>query len=115
MKILKIEAFCEVIKLYTDGDGAVQVRESVPTIGKKPGRTLSMIAAEAKDGVITIPRKENANDRLYSTFTVYAAGEAAEGVRYVTDWRRRCSGIFRIIPRRRSLRYLAVPGNSVTA
>lgn len=85
MKILKIEAGCEVIKLYTDEDGDVMVRESVPTVGIKPGWTLSMVPAAAKDGVITLPRMGEKNDRIFSRFTVYANGKAAEGVSRVTD------------------------------
>ena len=81
MKILKIEAGCEVIKLYTDEDGDVMVRESVPTVGIKPGWTLSMVPADAKDGVITLPRMGEKNDRIFSRFTVYANGKAAEGVK----------------------------------
>lgn len=86
MKILKIEAGREVIRLYTDSDGIVSVRERAATVWKKPGRTLSLTKTEAKDGVITLPRKENANDRIYSRFTVYTEdGAEAEGVCYITD------------------------------
>lgn len=85
MKILKIEADRHRIRLYTDTDGAVRVRESVPTVGAKPGRTLSMEEAAATGGIIELQRRPNANDRLYSRFTVYCGEEEAGGVRYVTD------------------------------
>ncbi len=85
MKILKIEASRDAIRLYTDADGAVMVRESVPTVWKKPGRTLSMTAAQAKDGVIELSRMGKDNDRIFSRFTVYVDGKAVEGVSHVTD------------------------------
>lgn len=85
MKILKIEAGNEKIRLYTDTDGAVSVRESVPTVGTKPGRTLSVVNTTATNGVIELPRCENNNDRIYSRYTVYEGGVPAEGVCYVTD------------------------------
>ena len=85
MKILSIETGREAVKLYTDFDGPVMVRESVPTIGVKPGRTLSLVDAVAENGVITLARRENANDRMNSRFTVYVNEEEVEGVCYVTD------------------------------
>ena len=39
MKITAIMADKERIRLCTDFDGSVQVRQSVPTVGPKPGRT----------------------------------------------------------------------------
>ena len=81
MKILKIEADRHRIRLYTATDGAVRVRESVPTVGAKPGRTLSMEEAAATGGIIEQQRRPNANDRLYSRFTVYCGKEEAAGVR----------------------------------
>lgn len=85
MKVLSIETGREAVKLYTDFDGPVMVRESVPTIGVKPGRTLSLVDAVAENGVITLARRENANDRMNSRFTVYVNGKEVEGVCYVTD------------------------------
>ena len=85
MKILKIEATKEEIRLFTDADGKVLVREQAPTVGAKPGRTLSDTAAEAVGGVITLPRMGRANDRIFSRFAVLTGNETAEGVCYVTD------------------------------
>ena len=70
MKIIKIEAGCEAIRLYTDADGAVVVREYVATVGPNPAREISCVETAAVDGVITLPRKENENDRIYSRFAV---------------------------------------------
>ncbi len=85
MNILRIEAGREAIRIITDADGAVVVRESVPTIGVNPGRTLSAVATAAAGGVITLPRFENGNDRIFSRYTVFADGVPVEGVQYVTD------------------------------
>lgn len=85
MNVLKIKANCEEILIYTDTDGSVVVRESVPTISEKPGRTLSTVKTAAVNGVITLPRHENVNDRIYSHYTVYSQGKEASGVCYVTE------------------------------
>lgn len=39
----------------------------------------------AVNGVITLPRHENVNDRIYSHYTVYSQGKEASGVCYVTE------------------------------
>ncbi len=85
MKILRIEAGREVVRIVTDFDGAAVVRECVATIGTKPGRTLSTVETAAVDGVITLPRFENVNDRLFSHYTVFVDGQPVEGICYVTD------------------------------
>ena len=85
MKILKIEAGREYLRLFTDADGAVTVTEYVATVGPNPARVLSVTETAAKDGVIELTRMGEANDRIYSRFEVTADGEKAQGVCYVTD------------------------------
>lgn len=85
MKILRIEAGLQEIRFYTDADGAVIIRESVPTVGNKPGRTLSFARAKSVGGVISLPRHENANDRLYSRYALFTPeGRAIGGAAFVT-------------------------------
>ena len=85
MKVLNIEAGQQFLQIRTDADGPVVVRESVPTVGKKPGRTLSVVRTEAKNGVIELPRCENVNDRLFSRYDLFTPeGESIEGDKYVT-------------------------------
>ncbi len=85
MKILKIEAGREEIRLFTDADGAVVVTECVATVGPNPARVLSVTETAAENGVITVSRKGEENDRIYSRFEVTCGGEKADGVCYVTD------------------------------
>ena len=85
MRVLNIEAGRTSIRIHTDADGSVVVRESVPVIGAKPGRTLSVTQAEAKGSVIELPRRWSANDRMLSRYDLFTpAGEPVEGNRYVT-------------------------------
>lgn len=86
MNILKIEAGREAIRLYTDADGEVIVRERVATVGGKPGRQLSVVKTQAKGGVIELPRQHaDGHDGLFSRYTVQVGDVRAEGVCYVTD------------------------------
>ncbi|MBQ3668310.1 MAG: hypothetical protein II920_03680, partial [Clostridia bacterium] len=88
MKITAIIAEKERIRLCTDFDGSVQVRQSVPTVGPKPGRTLCFGDSRAEHGEIIIPRKEaqcGGRDSIFSRFDVFKDGEAIDGVKYVTD------------------------------
>ena len=85
MKILKIEAGREAVKLYTDMDGAVVVHEYVATVGPNPAREISCVETTAVDGVITLDRKVGETDRIYSRFAVETDGVKADGVCYVTD------------------------------
>jgi len=85
MKILRIEATRTAIRLHTDADGAALLRESAPTIGPKPGRTLTMLPAAAQGGLVELPRLDGARDRIFSRFDLFVNGAAADGARYVTD------------------------------
>ena len=85
MKVLRIEAGRDAIRLFTDSDGAALLRESVATVGDKPGRTLGMTPVEAKDGVVSLPRMAGDRDRIFSRYDLFEGGERVEGVRYVTD------------------------------
>lgn len=85
MKISKIEATREFVRLYADGAGNGTVRESAATIGEKAGRTLSMLPLPLENGAMTLPRFDGERDRIYSRFTVFQDGKEAGGVRYVTD------------------------------
>ena len=84
MKILGIEASSEKLVLRTDSDCRVTVRESVPTVGEKPGRTLAVLCAKAESGTIQLPRYEGGRDRIFSCYDVFCEGEPVKGVRYVT-------------------------------
>ena len=84
MKVLRIEAGREALRLFTDADGAALLRESVPTVGDKPGRTLGLTPVEARGGVIQLPRMEGDRDRLFSRYDLFENGEPAPGARYVT-------------------------------
>lgn len=70
---------------YTDTDGSVIIHEYVATVGPNPARELSCVETAAVNKTFVLPRKENSNDRIYSRFEVYADGQKAEGVCYVTD------------------------------
>ena len=85
MKVLRIEAARDRVRLFTDSDGPALLRESVPTIGSKPGRALTVAPATAKDGVIELPRLDGERDRIFSRFDLFDNGERVEGARYVTD------------------------------
>lgn len=85
MRIGKITAEKERIVLHTDEDGAVQVTETVATVGPKPSRILSVTDTKAVDGCIVLSRWGDGNDRIYSRFSVTCGGEKVAGVCYVTD------------------------------
>ena len=88
MRISAIIAEKEQIRLRADFDGGVQVRQSVPTVGTKPGRTLCFGRYEAERGEIIIPREEaqcGGRDPIFSRFDVFKEGELIDGVKYVTD------------------------------
>lgn len=81
MKITKIEACREEIRLYTDADGAVTVTEFAATVGGAPARVISRTETAAVNGVIALPRNNGEGDRIFSRFSV----SGSEGVCYVTD------------------------------
>ena len=89
MRITGIIAEREHIRLLTDADGRVQVRQSVPTVGKKPGRTIRYDAdLEAVNGQIILPRASRATDGrdpIFSRFDVFQDHKIADGVKYVTE------------------------------
>ena len=85
MKVLRIEAGRDALRLYTDSDGPALLRESVPTVGEKPGRALGMAPVEVSGGVIELPRTDGARDRLFARFDLCEDGQPVPGVRYVTD------------------------------
>lgn len=86
MELLKIEACREVLRLYADADGELQIRENVPTVGKKAGRTLSMQKLVFKDGTAELERRVNGRDRIYSRYTAYENANELGGVHFVTDF-----------------------------
>ena len=87
MRIVKIEATRAQIIIHFDGanGGRALVRETVPVIAEKQGRTLSIAEKEIANGVITLDRFEGKHDRLFSEFSVFMDNTRAEGVRYVTE------------------------------
>ncbi len=85
MKVLRIEAARDRVRLHTDSDGLALLRESVPTVGGKPGRTLAMLEAAAKGGVIELPRLDGQRDRIFSRYDLFEGGEPVDGIHYVTD------------------------------
>ncbi len=89
MRITGITAERDCIRLLTDFDGEVQVRQSVPTVGSKPGRTLRFDAGcRAENGQIVLPREctnGDGRDPIFNRFDVFAGGKIVEGVKYVTD------------------------------
>ena len=86
MEITGITAGRDSIFVHTDADGRVCLRESVPTVGPKPGRTLRMLACEAVNGEISVPRKhDTGRDGIFSRFDVIDGVQFAGGVHYVTD------------------------------
>ena len=85
MKILSIEAGRDAVRLRVDSDGVVLLRESVPTVGEKPGRALFVAPMEAKGGVIQLSRVDGMRDRVFSRYDLFEAGEPVPGVHYITD------------------------------
>ena len=85
MKLLRIEATRDRIRLRTDADGSVLLRESAPTVGPKPGRALTILPVEIKGGVIELPRMDGGRDRIFSRYDLFENGEPVGGARYVTD------------------------------
>lgn len=86
MKITGICTDTKCIRFLTASTGEVTVREKVPVIGDKGGRTLSTVNAVAKDGGFTLPRFDGRRDRTLSRFEVSDAKGIADGVRYVTEF-----------------------------
>ncbi|MBO7359406.1 MAG: hypothetical protein J6U72_06255, partial [Clostridia bacterium] len=84
MRITDIEATLEKVILYADFEGDAWIRESVPTVAEKPGRTLASAKAEIKNGTVELPRFDGERDRIFSRYDVFAGGEPVEGVHYVT-------------------------------
>ena len=87
MIITKIEATASQIVICFDEikNTQVKIRETVPVIAKKQGRTLFFADCEIKDGTAAIDRFCGGHDRLFSEFSVYADNTRIGGVRYVTD------------------------------
>ena len=85
MKILSIEAGRDAVRLRVDSDGVVLLRESVPTVGEKPGRALFVAPMEAKGGVIELSRVDSMRDRIFSRYDLFEAGEPVPGVHYITE------------------------------
>ena len=83
MKIIKITADEKNITLYSDGDGAVVVRESSPVV--QGGLTYAMTDGEFRDGKLVLPRFSGEHDALYSRFTVYEGMNRADGQKYVSE------------------------------
>ena len=85
MKITSISAGREQIVLHTDSDGRLLVRESVPTVGSKPGRTIRTFETAAEGGVIRLSRFSGERDGIFSRFDAFEGNAPAQGVKYVTD------------------------------
>lgn len=89
MKIIAIIAQKECIRLLTDFDGKVLIRQSVPTVGPKPGRTVCISPdCEAKNGEIVLPRQcggADGRDPIFSRFDVFKDRVPVDGVKYVTE------------------------------
>ena len=85
MKVLKISADKDSIKIYTDIDGAVAVREASPAANG--GNTFAFTETKAENGTIVLPRFTNGgkHDALFSKYTVYAGRERAGGQCYVSE------------------------------
>ena len=85
MKVLSIKAEKEKILVYTDFSGEATLRECVATVGPNVPRVISETDVFASDGVIVVPRFGAEGDRVYSRFELFAKGQKADGVCYVTD------------------------------
>ena len=87
MYVTKIEAAKEQIIIRLDGAeaGRAVVRETVPVISEKLGRTLSIAEYEVINGAIRLDRFDGAHDRLFSEFSILSGNRRADGIRYVTD------------------------------
>ena len=86
MKITGICAEKTRIRFLTAASGKVTVREKVPIICAKGGRTLSVVETVAKNGEFMLPRFENGRDRTLSRFEVSGEKGIADGARYVTEF-----------------------------
>ena len=87
MGVTKIEATRDQIVLYVSdlNEGKVLLRETVPVISDKPGRTLSLTEVNVRSGAASIARFVGEHDRLFSEFTLFWRNERIAGVCYVTD------------------------------
>ena len=85
MKVTCIEATRTEIVLRAEAEGALMLRESVPTVGRKTGRTLSDLCVTVGDGAVRVPRFDGARDRITSRFTLFQDGAPLKGVKFVTD------------------------------
>ncbi|MBR0462783.1 MAG: hypothetical protein IJJ23_00130 [Clostridia bacterium] len=85
MKIQRITAGRDAVTLYTDSDGSAVLRESVPVVGAKPGRTLTLLPVEVTNKTVELPRFDGARDRVFSRFDLFESGAPTAGIRYVTD------------------------------
>ena len=87
MQVTKIEGTQDSIVLHLDGAQGERalVRESVPVIAEKQGRTLSLNEVAVRSDTIELPRFDGMHDRLFSAFALFFGNERAGGVRYVTD------------------------------
>lgn len=87
MNVTKIEVTRDQIVVHVSGsnEGRGLLRESVPIISDKPGRTLSLTEVEVRGGTASIGRFVGEHDRLFSEFTLFWRNERVGGVRYVTD------------------------------
>ncbi len=87
MSVTKIEATRDQIVIYVSGahEGKVLLRETVPVISDKPGRTLSLTEVDLRGGLASIARFSGEHDRLFSEFTLFRHNERMAGVCYVTE------------------------------
>lgn len=87
MKVTAIQVTKNSVLLHFDEGcaGEVTLRECVPTVGKKPGRTLCCTTLACDGRTVSLPRFEGGHDRIYSAWQVWKDGQKLEGVRYTTD------------------------------
>ena len=89
MVITEIKATLTQIIISFDlkDDVRAVIRETVPTISEKQGRTLFIAECEIKGGTaaIEIERFDGGHDRLFSEFSAFVENERLGGARYVTE------------------------------
>ncbi len=111
MKVLNIEASVNTIRLYADQDGVICLRESVPTVQTKPGRTLKYENLSVRSGAAETARYDGGRDRIFSRFDAFVDGKPADGVRYVTDIDKNVPADTSDYPRPDIIKMLGLPGD----
>ena len=75
MKVLRIEATRDFIRLHTDSDGPALLRECVPTVGPKPGRVLITTGKKCKNPRCISSTEQGLEPLFYPVHQVMRHGE----------------------------------------